>query len=140
MLLVFTALTGCTSPLMQIDKDLASQGVREYHFDFSKTTATGKILIHTKPISQQLAVQEYGIKINGGETIKVLKRSKVEIILDEGSYKLEIFALAFAGQIFYGDVFGKPSFKEINIKAGETRILEYTGPFGVISSGSLKEI
>lgn len=141
LLVSFLLLAGCASgpSLMQIERTLASQGIQEYHFDFSKTNSTGKLLIHTAPASQQLAIQEYGIKINGGETIVVLKRSNVEIVLDEGKYTVEMFSLPLAGKVFYGEIFGKPSSKEVVIKAGGTMRFEYRGPYSVMTSGKFRE-
>lgn len=141
-LLLILILSGCgpsLGQLYQMDAAIA-QSRGAYEFDLSETGDVGKLFIETVVPSQQLAIQKYGIKIDGGKTLEIIKGSTAEIILDSGKHNLEMFSIPLEGNLFYGEVFGRPSKKNIQIKTGETVRFRYKGPFGVMTAGSLKQL
>ncbi|MBI4242466.1 MAG: hypothetical protein HY606_00080 [Planctomycetes bacterium] len=140
ILLPLIFLVGCATLESGLEKKKLEGGKQNYNFDLSTTPKTGILLIYAIPPSQQIAINNYGIKIDDRDIITIFKYSSTRIIIDTGSHKLEIFALPKIWKGIYGDVFGKLTTKQILIEESKSVAFEYTGPYWMWAEGKLKEI
>lgn len=126
---------GCAS--LPYEKAIALRHTpKEYYsFDLSSGPDVAKLIIQARPPAEQGAVKNYSLIIDNYDPLIVSKHSDTDIIIDAGKHTLKFYVPS--GGVF-GEVFGKPTFKEIDVRRDEVIIFEYTGPYWAFSEGKVR--
>ena len=141
--LMLLALGGCVATMVseQAANQVAPPSVETFSFDVSTPGAgVGTLLVQTRQLSYQLAVERYAIRIDDRAPLVVAKQSDVTIRLNARRHALHLYATA-ADPAESGKVtFGKPSDTEVVIANNDVLKLCYTGPYRLLGACNVEEL
>lgn len=131
------ALSGCAtvgSQLFEGPKKTA------YSFDLSNTNDKGVLVISSTGDEIQTLLQYHIIRVDDGAPLQISKYSEVEIILDAGDHKFEIYGYSTGTFLSKDGVFGYKNVESFRIGKGETIKYSYRSPCGMLLRGNLRKI
>ncbi len=133
-------LTGCAGYLAH-EKAVAERVLtrRYYSGDLTSHDEVGKLRLKLRSPTKDQIKMMYVVSLDDHGSEVFPWNSDIDFELDPGPHRLSIHARPEGMQWLYGEQFGKEIAYDFNIARNHMLILEYTGPFTVLSAGEIKE-